>query len=100
VTELDLSLGTGLVSMLDRQPEGGLMAEMKDYSGPYVPNLKYGDFSKDVLVKLLRACSREVNLLAAYWGEEVRNRLGREVEKECLLSTWRRMGKHDTGWAM
>lgn len=76
------------------------MAEMQDYSGPYAPDLKYEDFSKEVLVRLLRAYSREVNLLAAYWGEEVRNRLGREVEKECLMSTWKRMGKHETGWAM
>ena len=51
------------------------MAELKDYSGPYVPNLKYEDFSKEVLVKLLKAYSRECNVLPAYWAEEVRKRL-------------------------
>jgi len=63
------------------------MEELKDYSGPYVPNLKYEDFSKEVLVKLLKAYSREVNVLGSYWAEEVRKRLGEDAEKECLLST-------------
>ena len=76
------------------------MKELKDYSGPYVPNLKYEDFSKEVLVKLLKAYSRECNVLPAYWAEEVRKRLGREAEKECLLATWTRIGKYETGWAM
>ncbi len=60
------------------------MKELKDYSGPYVPGLKYEDLSKDVLVKLLRAFSRECNVLPAYWAEEVRKRLGRDVERECM----------------
>ncbi len=74
--------------------------ELKDYSGPYIPNLKYEDFSKEVLVKLLLAYSREVNVLPTYWAAEVRKRLGRDVERECLLSTWTRIGKYETVWAM
>ncbi len=76
------------------------MEELKDYSGPYIPNLKYEDFSKEVLVKLLRAHSRQINVLPAYWAEQVRKRLGKEAEKECLLYTWCRIGKYETGWAM
>lgn len=76
------------------------MAELKDYSGPFVPNLKYEDFSKEMLVKLLIAYSREINVLPTYWAEEVRKRLGVEAQKECLLSTWTRIGKYETGWAM
>jgi len=76
------------------------MKEMKDYSGPYIPNLKYEDFSKEVLVKLLRDYSRECNVLPTYWASEVRQRLGQDAEKECLLSTWKRIGKYETGWAM
>ena len=80
--------------------ERGQRGEMKDYSGPYIPDLKYEDFSKEVLVKLLKAYSREVNVLPSYWAEEVRQRLGEDVQKECLLSTWKRIGKYETGWAM
>jgi len=76
------------------------MDEMKDYSGPFLPNLRYEDFSKEVLVKLLRAWSREINVLPTYWAEEVRSRLGEDAVKECLLSTWTRIGKYETGWAM
>ena len=76
------------------------MEELKDYSGPFIPNLRYEDLSKEVLVKLLRAYSREINVLPAYWSEEVRKRLGDDVARECLISTWTRIGKHETGWAM
>ncbi len=76
------------------------MKELKDYSGPYIPNLRYEDFSKEVLVKLLKAYSRQINVLPSYWAEEVRNRLGEDAQKECLLSTWTRIGKYETGWAM
>ena len=76
------------------------MAELKDYSGPFLPNLKYEDFSKEMLVKLLVAYSREINVLPTYWAEEVRKRLGQDAMKECLLSTWCRVGKYETGWAL
>ena len=76
------------------------MKELKDYSGPYIPNLKYEDFSKEVLVKLLTAFSRELNVLPAYWASEVRQRFGEDAVKQCLLSTWTRVGKYETGWAM
>ncbi len=76
------------------------MKELKDYSGPYIPNLKYENFSKKVLVKLLMAYSRELNVLPAYWASEVRQRFGEDAVKQCLLSTWTRVGKYETGWAM
>lgn len=76
------------------------MAELKDYSGPFKADLKYEDLSKDVLVKLLKAYSRQINVLPTYWMAEVQKRNGLEAAKECLLSTWCRIGKYETGWAM
>ena len=76
------------------------MEELKDYSGPFIPGLKYEDLSKEVLVKLLTAYSREINVLASYWAAEVRQSLGEDALKECLMSTWTRIGKYETGWAM
>ena len=39
------------------------MEELKDCSGPYVPDLQHENHSKDTLVKLLSAYSREVDVL-------------------------------------
>lgn len=74
--------------------------ELKDYSGPYIPDVKYEDFSKEVLAKLLKAYCREMLVLDAYWQEHVRKRLGDEAVRECLLSNWTRVAKYEMGWAM
>jgi len=76
------------------------MEEMKDYSGPFIPNVRYEDFSKEVLSKLLKAYCREMLVIDAYWQDQVRKRLGDDVTKECLLANWTRVGKHEMGWAM
>jgi len=76
------------------------MEELKDYSGKFVPNLRYEDLSKEVLAKLLKAYCKEMLVLDAYWQEQVRKRLGDEVVFECLLDNWTRVGKYEMGWAM
>jgi hypothetical protein len=76
------------------------MKELKDYSGPFIPNVKYEDFSKEVLTKLLKAYCREMLVLDAYWQGQVRKRLGDEVVRECLHANWTRIAKHEMGWAM
>lgn len=68
------------------------MAEMNDYSGPLKPDLKFEDFSKEALIKLLHAYS--AGYLQAYYcyNEIVRERHG---EEEAFLSGceyWMRMG--------
>lgn len=49
------------------------MKDLKDYSGPFSPDVQLEDFSKDALVKLVAAGGR-------IWGEAVL--LGREICKE------------------
>ncbi len=80
--------------------EENRMQELRDYSGKFVPNVRYEDFSKDVLAKLLKAYCRELLVLDVYWQEQVRNRLGDEVAFECLLANWTRIGKYEMKWAM
>ena len=36
------------------------MKELKDYSGPFKRDLKYEDFSKEALVKLLQVYCKEL----------------------------------------
>ncbi|RLC92574.1 MAG: hypothetical protein DRI39_08105 [Chloroflexi bacterium] len=76
------------------------MEELKDYSGEFRPNIRYEDFSKDVLARLLKAYCKELLLLDAYWQQEVENRLGSDAAFECTLANWTRIGKYEMKWAM
>ena len=76
------------------------MEELKDYSGPFRQNVKYEDFSKDVLVKLLKGYSDGMNVLNMLWMMEVRKRLGDDATKEILLDVWRAMGPVEMGCPM
>ena len=38
-----------------KKTKGGQMKDLEEYSGKYDPNIKYQDFSKDALARLLNA---------------------------------------------
>jgi len=76
------------------------MEELKDYSGPFKRDLKYEDFSKEALAKLLNVYCKELLLMDTYWQEQMRNRISDEVAFECLLQNWCRIGKHEMKWTM
>jgi len=67
------------------------MDELKDYSGPFIPDLRYGHFSKEVLVELLKGYSMEINTLAFFYGGEIRKRFGTEVAREININVWKKM---------
>jgi hypothetical protein len=76
------------------------MDELKDYSGPFKPDIKYEDFSKETLAKLLQAYCRELLTIDTYWQEQMRERIGEEAARECLIKNWCRIGKHEMRWTM
>ncbi len=76
------------------------MEALKDYSGPFVSDIKYENFSKEVLARLLRAYCQELLAIDAYWNQQVRTRFGDELANECLLDNWCRIGKHEMKWTM
>ena len=76
------------------------MGELKDYSGPFVRDIKYEDFSKETLVRLLQAYCKEILTLDSYWQEQVGKRMGEETARECLIENWCRIGKHEMKWTM
>lgn len=76
------------------------MEELKDYSGSFKRDIKYEDFSKETLAKLLRAYCREILTIDAYWQEQMRKRAGEDVARECLIENWCRIGKHEMRWTM
>ena len=64
------------------------MAELKDYSGPFNPKTRYEDFSKDVLVKLLKEYERAYLLIIGEWDKVMRERLSDTAALEYNVSTW------------
>ncbi|MCX5999628.1 MAG: DUF6125 family protein [Chloroflexi bacterium] len=76
------------------------MEELEDYSGEFKPDIRYEDFSKAALARLLNAYCREILMLDLFWMEHVEKRLGEEEALKCLMDNWVRMGKHEIRWAM
>ena len=54
------------------------MEEMKDYSGEFKPKARFEDFSKDVLVKLVKEYARLFALLGGIYDTVIKDKLGPE----------------------
>ena len=64
------------------------MAELKDYSGEFVPNVKYEDFSKKFLAQLLVEYGRCYIMADALWYTAVKEKYGLEVADAMDLDMW------------
>jgi hypothetical protein len=64
------------------------MAELKDYSGDFVPNIKYEDFSKEFLAKLLVEYARCYIMADARWYAAVSERFGPELAFQMDYDMW------------
>jgi hypothetical protein len=69
------------------------MPEMQDYSGPYRHDLRWEDFSKEFLIKLMYAWQRAYLRLSAFWYEAVATRSGMETADSCNLEVWSKVGE-------
>jgi len=67
------------------------MKELMDNSGPYDPNRKFEDFSKEFLIKLLKAYMRAYLLVDGLWNTEMRNtgKLTDEDIINCEIRVWK-----------
>jgi hypothetical protein len=64
-------------------------AELADYSGPYRPDLRYTDFSKDALAtKFLPWSEAYMQLCVDGWAAEVSKRYGAETMAEIEWAAW------------
>ena len=69
------------------------MPELEDYSCPFKPDLTFGDFSKDFLLKLMTVWQYAWIGMADSWYEAVSRRFGREAANECNLEAWTRVAE-------
>jgi hypothetical protein len=69
------------------------MPELDDLSGLFNPDLKFTDFSKDFLVKLIGVWQWAWLQMDAAWFDEVKKRYGDKVAWECDLEMWLQVAK-------
>ena len=75
------------------------MRDLKDYSGPFIPDLKRSDFSKEALVRAWEATSRCFVLIDGLWYTLVKERfndekLAGELDREIWKKmTWEEIGR-------
>jgi hypothetical protein len=67
--------------------------ELKDYSCPYKEDLRFEDFSKDFLIKLLYAWQMAYLRLNAFWYQTVTEKYGSEAGDDCNLKVWLTVGE-------
>jgi len=69
------------------------MKDLKDLSGPFDPTLKFSDFSKEMLVKIVDVWQHAWLVQSQEWYEAIQRRVGREIAAECEWETWMRVGE-------
>ena len=74
------------------------MADLVDYSGKFKPDLRYEDFSKDTLVKLLYEYARTTNVLDGEYTTEIMTRHGQKEALDSQYKVWERHGPRVTRW--
>ncbi len=67
--------------------------ELGDLSGAFDPHLKFEDFSKNFLLRLMRVWQRAWLMQEQCWYDEIKNRLGAQAANEIELATWLRLGE-------
>ncbi|MFC1944973.1 DUF6125 family protein [Chloroflexota bacterium] len=72
------------------------MKELSDYSGEYNPDIEYADFSKDVLVKLLKEYARLYLLHDGAWNTIVSRELGADRVCDLGNEAWEMTYNHSS----
>ncbi|MFC1970220.1 DUF6125 family protein [Chloroflexota bacterium] len=68
-----------------------MMKELIDYSGEFDPSIKYDDFSKGFLLKLLNAYSEYLLRVDGFWYLTVKERMSDEEAFTCDRKVWEKL---------
>lgn len=66
------------------------MKDLNDYAGPFDSNLRYEDFSKETLAKLLEEFAMALQILEGNWQRILRERFGDATTIEMGITQWTR----------
>jgi len=67
------------------------MEELQDYSMDFDPEMKFEDFSKEFIIKLLHEYARSYILIDGLWSTEITQKHGDAVARDCDLAVWLRI---------
>jgi hypothetical protein len=67
------------------------MAELKDYSGEYIPDMSWDLFSKEVLVKVIEAYAKLYLMIDGLWNTEISQRHGRDESFDIEEIIWKEL---------
>lgn len=74
------------------------MAELKDFSGPFNPDFKAEDLSKEALLALWRNTCRLLIGIDGHWAARVKEKLGEEVTFDINNAVWDDMLSREKRW--
>ena len=79
------------IDKLDRrhEPREEADLELPDYSGPFQEDLRFTDFSREQLVRMLQMCDDYRSVWAGAWLEETELEYGREERLDIEWLAWR-----------
>ena len=71
------------------------MEKLNDYSGEFLPELEFSDFSSDTLAQLLALYCKLYMALDGFWYLTTKERVGNEEALACDIQTWERHSKYE-----
>jgi hypothetical protein len=71
------------------------MKELEDYTGEFSPQIRLEDFSKGVLVDLIKMYTKLYMALDGFWYLTVKGRQGNEEALTCDIKTWEKQGGYE-----
>ena len=71
------------------------MRKLNDYSGEFLGDLKFSDFSSDTLAELLALYCKLYMALDGFWYLTLMERTGNKEALACDISTWERVSKYE-----
>jgi hypothetical protein len=79
------------VGQLDIRQElrADLDIDLPDYSGPFRPDLRFTDFSREQLVRMLEMCDEYRHVWVGAWLDEVERYFGRQERLDIEWIAWR-----------
>jgi hypothetical protein len=72
-----------------RQEPGDPGVDLPDYSGPFRPDLRFTDFSREQLVRMLEMNDEYMHVWVGAWLDEAEARFGRDERLEIEWLAWR-----------
>jgi hypothetical protein len=71
-----------------RRRKGEPTLELQDYSGAFKPDLKLEDFSKEALVKMVSAVTRDYYAIGGIWHATAEREFGTAVAQRLSVDIW------------